>query len=333
MKPLYMWAGGKNKMIPKYQVNPGIPMTGYDTYVEPFFGGGAMMIHVYENNPTVKNFVLNDINTEIVGLYQAIKNHVDEFIRECDAYCAAYLPLNATDRKAYYYKIRKEYTTNYASWSSTKESATLYFLMKTAFNGIWQSTKEAKGRFCTPSGLLNHKGSVYDKENVMQWHTFLQRVTIHSGSWQNCVEVTQGCAFYFFDPPYRDSFTQYGTTFDDSAHVDLINFCKSADQAGHLIMYCNRKAGDVDDFYTRNQGQLLLNEYDIKYTAGRRATEKDKDDKTVRTAKAAREILLYSPVIATMNCRVVLELKVKKQRPKKQSKNNYEDLVEQVAHV
>ena len=76
-----------------------------------------------------------------------------------------------------------------------------------------------------------------------------------------------------------------------------------------------------------------MNEYDIKYTAGRRATEKDKDDNPVRTAKAAREILLYSPAIVGMNCQVMPKAKVKKQLAKKQPKNNYQDLVEQVAHV
>lgn len=68
MKPLYMWAGGKNRMIPKYQDRPGIPVQGYDTYVEPFFGGGAMMAWLSEHAPTVQRFVLNDINAEIVGL-------------------------------------------------------------------------------------------------------------------------------------------------------------------------------------------------------------------------------------------------------------------------
>ena len=38
-----MWAGGKNKMIPKYQNDPGIPYSGYDTFVEPFFGGGIIL--------------------------------------------------------------------------------------------------------------------------------------------------------------------------------------------------------------------------------------------------------------------------------------------------
>ena len=36
MKPLYMWAGGKNKMIKQYLVSPSIPTDGFDTFVEPF---------------------------------------------------------------------------------------------------------------------------------------------------------------------------------------------------------------------------------------------------------------------------------------------------------
>jgi DNA adenine methylase len=324
-----MWAGGKNKMIPKYLGNPGIPMSGYDTYVEPFFGGGAMMIHVYENNPTVKHFILNDINPELVGLYLAIRDDLDEFIQECDSYCTHYLSLSKADRKTYFYQVRQSYITesDYQSWSSAKESATLYFLMKTAFNGIWQSTKEAKGRFCTPSGLLNHKDSVYDKENVKQWNKFLQLVSIHSGEWKHCLgDNIQGRAFFFFDPPYRDSFTQYGTSFDDTKHLELINFCKKADIDNNYVMYCNRDADD--SFYTDNQGQLNIETYDIKYTAGRRATEKNKDDQTVRTAKAAREVLLYSPSILSLNCRVAPVTTVKNKKKSKQLKTTFDQIME-----
>lgn len=275
-------------MIPKYTESPGIPYSGYDTYVEPFFGGGAMMIHIYENNPNIKKFVLNDINPEIVGLYNAIKNDVQNFITECDVYCNQYLPLSKEKRKEYFYKIRKSYITDYPNWSKTKEAATLYFLMKTAFNGIFQSTIEAKGRFCTPAGLLNQKDKVYDVDNVLEWNKFLQRVDIYSGDWKDCVDKIEGKAFYFFDPPYRDSFTQYGQDFTDAKALEVIEFSKKADSEGHLVMFCNREAGD--SFYVDNQGNLDIKYYDIKYTAGRRATESDGK----RTAKQAKEILLHS---------------------------------------
>lgn len=290
MKPLYMWAGGKNKMIPQYLETPGIPTTGYDTYVEPFFGGGAMMIWAAQNCPDIKRFILNDVNAEIVGIYIAIKHDVDNFIKRMNDLSAQYLPLDKAARKKFYYALREDYTQHYHNWNSTYDSATLYFLMKTAFNGIWQTTKTSNGRFATPCGLLNQKDSVYDVENVKQWHEFLQRVDIICGGWEKACSVA-GSAFYFMDPPYRDSFTSYSTVFDDTAHKDLIDYCKQQDALGHYVFYCNRDADD--DFYKVNKGNLDIKYYSTKYTAGRRATEED----GTRTAKKATEILLHSKSI------------------------------------
>ena len=288
-----MWAGGKNKMIPKYQNDPGIPYSGYDTFVEPFFGGGAMMIHIASKNPHIKKFVLNDINAEIVNLYNAIKSDVDGFITECDILCSQYIPMAKADRKKFFYEIREKYITEseYSTWTPVKEAAVLYFLMKTAFNGIFQSTKAAKGRFATPCGLLNHKEHVYDKENVLEWNVFLQKVDIYSGDWKDCTKKIKGKAFYFMDPPYRNSFTQYNQDFTDEKQLEVIEFCKTADLKGHLVMFCNRDM--ADDFFTGNQGQLNINYYDVKYTAGRRATEDDGS----RTAKGAKEVLLFSSAL------------------------------------
>ncbi len=302
MKPLYMWAGGKTKMIPKYELNPGIPTSGYDTFVEPFFGGGAMMIHMNQINPGIKRFVLNDINIEIVGLYRAIKSDLPLFLHECDLLCDQYLPMDTASRKSFYYDVRQKYInpSEYSTWGATKESATLYFLMKTAFNGIFQTTKEAKGRFCTPSGLLNQRGHVYEVDNVRAWNQFLQRVDIYSGDWKQCADVGDSRAFYFFDPPYRDSFTQYAQTFTDQDHTDLIDFCKTADTQGHTVFYCGRDTND--DFYTSRQGNLGLATYPITYTAGRRATaevEEDGNKKKKKQAKSATEILLFSKSVST----------------------------------
>lgn len=287
MKPLYMWAGGKSKMIPKYEVVPGIPYSGYDTYVEPFFGGGAMMIHMAKNNPNIKRFVMNDINDEIIGIYRAVKYDMNAFLNEIDILADKYLPMKKEDRKKFYYDTRSSYIKDYTQWSKTKESATLYFLMKTSFNGIFQSMKEANGRFATPCGLLNQKKEVYNKANVYLWNHFLQIVDIYSGDWKDCVKNVSDKAFYFMDPPYRDSFAQYEQEFPDSSHIELIDFCKNQQSNGNLVFYCNRDCNDT--FYDDSRCQLNIAYYDVTYTAGRRATDENKK----KQAKKAREILLY----------------------------------------
>ena len=51
MKPLFIWAGGKTKVLKHYA--PFMP-TAFDTYYEPFFGGGAMFLNVVQRYPTLK---------------------------------------------------------------------------------------------------------------------------------------------------------------------------------------------------------------------------------------------------------------------------------------
>jgi DNA adenine methylase len=299
MKPLYIWAGGKSKMIPKYIENPSIPKQGFDTYVEPFFGGGAMMCWVMKNCPDVKRFVLNDIKSEITGIYTAIKFDLSIFISRLDTLEKKYIPLCKDDRKKLYYDIRNEYTQNWKQWNSTEESATLYFLMKTAFNGIWQETKTSNGRFSTPSGLLNHKTNVYNIENVLEWNKFLQNVDIYNDTWDKACKNISDRAFYFMDPPYRESFTSYGEGFTDTDQENLINFCKLKDLEGDYVFYCNRDDSN-DGFFDTHKGHLLSMHYDIKYTAGRR-----KKTETGHEAQKAKEILLYSPKIISHYDRLI----------------------------
>ena len=289
-----MWAGGKSRLIPKYSDYPGIPLAGYDTYVEPFFGGGAMLLHLAMSTSKIKKFILNDINAEIVGIYRAIQTDASAFMNECDILCDKYLAMNKVDRKIFFYEVRQSYITEYPTWNNIKEAAVLYFLMKTAFNGIFQSTKEAKGRFATPAGLLNHKTEVYDKNNVLAWEELLQKIDIYCGDWKECADNIEGRAFYFMDPPYRDSFAQYNQVFGDDKHLELIEFCKNADNNGHIVFYCNRESDD--DFYTKNKGQLAITYYDVIYTLGRKST----NDLGEKESKKAEEILLFSPSLISL---------------------------------
>ena len=175
MKPLFMWAGGKTKMIKFYNQSAIIP-TAVTTYVEPFFGGGAMFLYVMARYKP-QHAVINDINPSIVNIYESIKTDVAKFIERVEDLQSQYIPLSKADRKTFYYKIRHEHAYDYANWTKTYEAATLYFLMKTGFNGIWQCNKNTNNRFGTPSGLLTQKTVVYDQDTVMEWHSLLQNTT------------------------------------------------------------------------------------------------------------------------------------------------------------
>ena len=90
MKPLFIWAGGKNKMLKHYK--PFMPKK-INTYCEPFFGGGAMFIHVVQNYDP-KYLIINDINSDIVRIYRSIKDNCAEFTSLMDEMSKEYLPLS-----------------------------------------------------------------------------------------------------------------------------------------------------------------------------------------------------------------------------------------------
>ncbi len=280
-KPLFIWAGGKNKMLKHYK--PHMPKT-VDKYFEPFFGGGAMFIHVF-NNYKPDEMVINDINTDIVRIYKTIKSDCDAFLKILDNLSQQYLPLNKENRKEFYYSLRHEHAYDYLKWDATEEAATLYFLMKTGFNGIFQVNINTNNRFGTPSGLLNQKDKVYDKDVVLWWNKALQKTTILSGDWKETTSLVKDIpdTFVFLDPPYRGSFTSYGQTFDDNDQKDLVEFAKKFEHT--RVFLCNR---DIDDnFYENILEDLLINKYPVTYTAGRRKKTEDGFE-----AKKATEVLI-----------------------------------------
>ena len=277
MKPLFMWAGGKNKMLKHYK--PYMP-SSVTSYCEPFFGGGAMFIYVM-NTYTPSYARINDINSDIINIYRSIKNDLDEFLLRLNDLESQYMPLDKPTRKKLYYDIRQAHAYDYESWNKPYEAATLYFLMKTGFNGIFQINQNTNGRYGTPSGLLNQKKEVYNRDVIKWWHDVLQKTDIFSCDWK---EVVDGCpenTFYFFDPPYRDSFADYGQGFSDDSLRELIKFCDNQS----CVMLSNR---DDDDWFQNECRSLNYDHFDIFYTAGRR-----KKTENGYNAKKAREILLY----------------------------------------
>lgn len=298
MKPLFMWAGGKNKMLKKYQ--PYLPEK-FDKYVEPFFGGGAMFIWAYNKCPDAE-FHINDINPHIMDIYRSVKNDVNSFMDKLDQLSDAYLPLEKLPplkykkdgknikeyrgRAKFYFDLRTEYAFDYQKWNKTEESAVLYFLMKTGFNGIWQINKNTGGRFGTPAGLLNQKDKVYDKQVVLGWNKMLQNTHIYNTDFENLKSRCDNGTFLFMDPPYRDSFTQYNTDFNDDEQRRVIKVLDHAKKNGAYVMLSNRDAGD--NFFENECPNHSIVKFDVTYTAGRRKKTEDSFE-----AKKATEVLIF----------------------------------------
>ena len=62
--PFVKWAGGKRQLLP--QIKERMPEK-YNTYYEPFVGGGAVTFELLPENA-----VINDINKALVNAYRQI---------------------------------------------------------------------------------------------------------------------------------------------------------------------------------------------------------------------------------------------------------------------
>lgn len=94
----------------------------------------------------------------------------------------------------------------------------------------------------------------------------------------------------FCDPPYRDSFTTYGTGFDDQEQERLCHWMNGLVKKGATVLFSNRRVGEDDTFFEDLlDDSFVFYDFPITYTAGRRKRTEDGFE-----AKKAVEFLAVS---------------------------------------
>ena len=268
--PLFAWTGGKGKMIKRY--GPYFPDAGeYDTYVEPFFGGGAIFLHLKSTRPNLRCYI-NDVNPDIMRIYGCVKNNLIDFTKKLNDLEDQFLPLKHEDRRKFYYALREEHAWDYSKWNMVEETAVLYFLMKTGYMGNWQINKNTNNRFGAACGMCDQKDGVYDRKNINAWSAYLQDTELSVGNWKDCVDkVEPDRAFFMFDPPYRGGFVHYHQTFTDDDQIALLDSCSNIQKNGGKVFFANR---ELDDGFWHNHEAGLKKDgldivwFDVIYTHG-----------------------------------------------------------------
>lgn len=232
-KPFLKWAGGKNQLLE--QIVNALPKdfthTNY-TYVEPFVGGGAVLFWLLQNFPNIEKAVINDINTDLINAYKAIKNDVNRLIELLSEFENEYHAILSDDakKKEYYYQKRTDF--NSRTSDATTQSALLIFLNKTCFNGLYRVNR--KNEFNVPIGSYK-KPTICNSENLLRVSEILQNITILNEDFESTIKFASSNAFFYFDPPYKplsntSSFNSYSKDeFNDDEQVRLSAFCKNLD--------------------------------------------------------------------------------------------------------
>lgn len=268
VKPFVKWAGGKNGLLS--QLNKYYPTelknNKIENYIEPFLGGGAVLIHILQNYD-VKKATAFDTNADLINCYLVIKNNVDELIKELSEKEREFKSLNAEERKKYYYEIRKEYNSYnlIEDECNVKRAMEFIFLNKTCFNGLYRVNSNNK--FNVPYNNAKNP-SICDKDNLSNLSKLIKNVEFICGDYKIAEKYISNKTFIYFDPPYRplsvtSGFTSYTKDdFDDEDQVMLSKFYRKISGTGAKLMLSNSDPQNInedDDFFIKLYEEFNFN--------------------------------------------------------------------------
>jgi DNA adenine methylase len=239
-KPFLKWAGNKYRVLPHL-----IPHIGYPKrYCEPF--GGSLSVAL---NTTAEQFILNDVNKDLVEIYKNLVNaNDDSFIK----YCEELFTVENNVKEAYL-----DLRNHFNNATSSLERARLFiYLNRHCFNGL--SRYNSKGMFNVPFGKYD-KPSCPSAE-MMNFRMFflakeMVRFTSLSFEDSSLYEDLEAGDVVYFDPPYvpasdTANFTSYATDgFTHEQQVHLSELAESLASKGIKVIVSNHDVPVTRELY------------------------------------------------------------------------------------
>ena len=287
-QPFLKWAGGKRQLMKKIELRLPDDLDSYNTYVEPFIGGGAVLFHLLEKYD-FDNVHISDLNPELILCYEILKLDAKSVIKTLNKLIDEY-PEEIDDRKEVYYKIRADWNEdvdNIKSLSKSKKVkrvSQMIFLNRTCFNGLFRVNR--KGEFNVPIG--NYKKPSFPKaENLLAVQKALENVTIHLSSFENCESWVDKYTFIYFDPPYRplsdtSHFVSYSKgEFNDENQKQLAETFRSLDKKNIKLLLSNSDPKNTvpdDEFFDE-----LYSGFNIQRVSANRAINSNPNKRGIIT--------------------------------------------------
>ena len=263
MKPLIKYRGGKSKEISSFIKY--IPEQ-FDTYFEPFFGGGAVFFYLEP-----RKAIINDVNAKLMGFYLDVKEKYDIVRQQLDELQAIYennqieykrakmlRPNERVENKneALYYTLRDMF--NHKIEPKYLDSVVYFFINKTAYSGMIRYN--AQGEYNVPFGRYQN----FNTQLVTsKHHELLQRASLLTGDYSVTFSMATKNDFMFLDPPYDCIFNDYGNVetangFNEAEHIRLATDFRKLKRKAMMVI---GKTPLTVELY----GDLIIDEYFKSY--------------------------------------------------------------------
>jgi len=238
--PFLKWVGGKRQIMPSIIELLPKNINNYD-YVEPFVGGGAVLFNLQP-----KKAVINDYNSELINVYDVIKNNVNDLILDLKKH------KNEND---YFYEIRGlDRTDKFETLSKIERASRVIFLNKTCFNGLYRVNNA--GEFNSPFGRYKNP-NIVNEPTLKAVSVFLNShdIKLETGDYETVLENVGRTSFVYLDPPYdpvseSSNFTGYVQGgWDMYDQVRLRQACDELNQRGIKFLLSNSATALIKDQY------------------------------------------------------------------------------------
>ncbi len=281
IKPFVKWAGGKGALIPQLRNFYPFELENdtINKYVEPFVGGGAVLINILQNYKVREAYAF-DINKDLINCYNVIKENVEELIKELKIKEKSFLELENEDRQTYFYNVRKKYNSYKITENelNVKRAGEFIFLNRTCFNGLYRVNKN--GEFNVPCGKYK-KPCICDANNLRKLSLLIKNVIFQFGDYSKSEKYIDSNTFVYFDPPYRPLSTTSGFTsytkedFSDENQKELAEFFRRLDKKDAKLMLSNsnpKNTNKDDNFFEKIYKGFNINKISAKRMINANAT-------------------------------------------------------------
>ena len=240
LQPFTKWTGGKRQLLP---VIKSLMPDNYNSYFEPFIGGGALFFDLSPDKA-----VINDFNNELMNCYLQIKKHPQKLIELLTKH-------QENNSKEYYLELRAVDRDNKINkMTDVERAARIMYMLRVDFNGLYRVN--SKNQFNVPYGRYKNP-KIVDSELILSISTYLNSndIRILNGDFEEAVKSVQTGDFVYFDPPYvplseTSAFTSYtheGFSYEEQ--VRLRDVFIKLDKKGAYVMLSNSSSPLVEELY------------------------------------------------------------------------------------
>ena len=235
-KTFLKWAGNKSRIMDVLRLHIG----GGNRLVEPFMGSGAVFIET-----RFDQYYLNDINPDLIGLYNNLKNNLNVLMTELHS---LFDGTHNTETK--FYDLRKEF--NSLSSATIRKSAIFVYLNRHAFNGLCRYN--SRGEFNVPFG--KYKTVYFPETEITNFSTKAQNVVFNCGDFTDVLNQVKSGDIVYCDPPYvpisnTANFTAYAQTgFSYEQQKSLAEHAKRLTNIGARVIISNHDTPVTRELYS-----------------------------------------------------------------------------------